>query len=122
RTTVQLTELVGSRLRRETATLGRQTGTLAAAAARAAVPAQRQRLAVLDAQLRAADPAVQLARGYSITFDDRGEVVRSVHTTPPGARIRTRLVDGELLSRVDARTASTEMRSDEGERGREGRP
>ncbi|MFP4310535.1 MAG: exodeoxyribonuclease VII large subunit, partial [Nitriliruptoraceae bacterium] len=75
------------------------------------------RLAVLDAQLRAADPAVQLARGYSITFDDRGEVVRSVQATPPGARIRTRLADGELVSRVDARTASTEMRSAEGGAG-----
>ncbi|MFU8839907.1 MAG: exodeoxyribonuclease VII large subunit [Nitriliruptoraceae bacterium] len=98
----QLAELAGARLRRDAAELDRRRRTLTAAAGRATVPAQRRRLEVLQARIQAADPQAQLARGFSITLDERGEVVRSVAAAPPGSRVRTRLVDGELVARVEA--------------------
>jgi exodeoxyribonuclease VII large subunit len=118
---MQLTQLAASRLRRDSADLDRRRQLLAEVGGRATVPAQRQRLAVLEARLRAADPQVQLARGFSITLNDRGEVVRSVRQAPPGTRVRTRLVDGALVARVETsepapvvRPEATRPHADEG--------
>ncbi len=54
----------------------------------------------LAAQARAFDPARALARGWSITTDSGGGVVRSVHTLAAGERLVTRVSDGEIASRV----------------------
>lgn len=100
RSTGELARLADARLRRDRQDLARHRAALATAALRATVPAQRQRLEVIDARLAAADPAVQLARGFTITTDDTGRVLRSATQASPGHTIRTRMVDGSVTSRV----------------------
>ena len=48
--------------------------------------------------LRVLGPTSTLARGYSITLNGRGELVRSVRAVRPGEHLITRLSDGELTS------------------------
>lgn len=52
--------------------------------------------------LRAFDPERQLARGWTLTRDERGAIVRSVSGLSPGERLVTRLADGEVASRIDS--------------------
>jgi exodeoxyribonuclease VII large subunit len=54
-----------------------------------------------EAQVRALDPMRLLARGWSITRDDDGRLVRSVTDAAPGAALVTTVGDGELRSTVD---------------------
>jgi len=58
------------------------------------------RLDVLAARIGAVDPAVQLARGWSITRDEQGRVIRSVADLHPGATLSTRILDGTATSTV----------------------
>ncbi len=101
RSTAELGRLAEARLRREHHELVRRRGVLTAAAARATVPAQRQRLEVIEARLHAADPARQLARGFTITTDEAGRVLRSTAQAASGQQLRTRLIDGVVTSRVE---------------------
>jgi exodeoxyribonuclease VII large subunit len=48
--------------------------------------------------LRVLGPAATLRRGYSITTDERGKLVRSVAVVRPKMKIRTRVSDGEFES------------------------
>jgi exodeoxyribonuclease VII large subunit len=48
--------------------------------------------------LRVLGPAATLRRGYSITTDKRGKLVRSVAVVRPKMKIRTRVSDGEFES------------------------
>jgi len=57
-------------------------------------------LANLEARVRAADPAVLLARGWSITHDSEGTVVRSISQVDSGQTLHTSLADGTVLSEV----------------------
>jgi exodeoxyribonuclease VII large subunit len=50
--------------------------------------------------LRLLGPKQTLERGYSITLDSNGAVVRSVHALNAGDRIQTKLADGEFDSIV----------------------
>jgi exodeoxyribonuclease VII large subunit len=54
----------------------------------------------LEAQVRALDPARTLARGWSITRDAGGRVLRSVAAVAEGDTITTTLADGEVRSTV----------------------
>jgi exodeoxyribonuclease VII large subunit len=64
----------------------------------------RAKLDNLKAQLRLVGPEQVLARGYSITMrDDTGEVLRDPRALKPGQRLRTRLKQGEVHSRVEDR-------------------
>ncbi|MBL8991415.1 MAG: exodeoxyribonuclease VII large subunit [Phycisphaerae bacterium] len=54
----------------------------------------------LQRQLSLVGPQAVLARGYSVTFDERGRVVRRPSDAPPGQPITTRLADGTLESVV----------------------
>ena len=58
----------------------------------------RSRLQNTENLLRVLGPEGTLARGYSITLNARGEVVRSVGGIQPGARLVTRLGDGTVDS------------------------
>jgi exodeoxyribonuclease VII large subunit len=60
-----------------------------------------QRLAGADARRRSFDPALALARGWSITRDGDGRVVRSVQDTEPGTALVTTVADGDVRSTVD---------------------
>ena len=54
----------------------------------------------LDTALRMADPERILRMGYSLTFDAEGQVVRSVRQLKKNCRIRTQLIDGEMVSEL----------------------
>lgn len=56
------------------------------------------RLHAFEAQLRALDPAEVLARGYSITRDQTGVVIRSPAQLQAGDLVVTTLADGEFAA------------------------
>ena len=97
--------------------LGRDTlGALRLAEARLAASEQRSRRSA-DAALRQAsvgvegraapvgalDPARALARGWSITRDGAGRVVRDPATIGPGDPLTTTVAGGTITSTVDGR-------------------
>ncbi len=62
----------------------------------------KTRLAGLESRLRLLGPQQVLARGYSITMNaDTGEVLRSAEHAASGQLLKTRLMGGELKSRVE---------------------
>lgn len=60
----------------------------------------RERLAAQGALLQSLSPDATLSRGYSITFDAAGRVVRSAATLNAGDAIRSKFRDGEAESIV----------------------
>lgn len=50
--------------------------------------------------LNTLSPLQVLARGFSLTSDSQGTIIRSVKSVQPGSRIVTRLTDGNLISEV----------------------
>ena len=60
----------------------------------------KNHIAELAGFLRLLGPKQTLERGYSITVDSKGGVIRSAHLVKPGERIQTKLADGELHSIV----------------------
>lgn len=54
----------------------------------------------LDARIRAADPAVLLRRGWSITRTTDGSVVRAATSIAPGDTVITEVSDGSIISNV----------------------
>ena len=70
------------------------------AATSAALAAKVNRVARLDGVLRVLSPDATLARGYSITTDAAGKLVRKAVALQPGESIRTRFADGTVDSTV----------------------
>jgi exodeoxyribonuclease VII large subunit len=62
---------------------------------------RRHRLARLAGELEALSPLGVLSRGYSLTFRSDGAPLRNAGDVGPGDLIRTRLANGEILSRVE---------------------
>ncbi|HWD23076.1 MAG TPA: exodeoxyribonuclease VII large subunit [Burkholderiales bacterium] len=60
-------------------------------------------LARLRASLDGLDPAAVLGRGYSMTYNGAGELLRDAAQARPGERLRTQLARGELDSAVIAK-------------------
>lgn len=54
----------------------------------------------LRGMLRALGPESAFQRGFSITLDAKGNIVRSIADVAPGDPLRTRLKDGEIRSEV----------------------
>jgi exodeoxyribonuclease VII large subunit len=73
-----------------------------------AVENANQRFAQIEGILRVLGPDATLRRGYSITTDDRGEVIRTVAAIRPRMKIRTRVSDGEFGSDVAGVVPTTE--------------
>ena len=69
-------------------------------AARATMDAHRARTDLLQARVAAADPAVLLARGWSLTRTADGRLLRSPTDAPPGTELHTTLAAGSLRSKV----------------------
>ena len=61
----------------------------------------RERFRHVEGILRVLGPEATLRRGYSITTDERGKLIRTVASVRPRMRIRTRVSDGEFGSLVD---------------------
>ena len=70
-------------------------------ARRHALRRAEDRIDVVEARVRALDPAVALARGWSITRTADGTIVRSLAGLGPGAVITTRVADGTATSTID---------------------
>lgn len=69
--------------------------------AAAEVNSTRQRkLERMMARLDALSPLAVLARGYSITHNESGEIVRNVHQTDVGERIKVRVANGRISAEV----------------------
>ncbi len=64
----------------------------------------RQRFHEAEGMLRVLGPNATLRRGYSITTDDRGKLIRSVRVVRPRMKIRTRVSDGEFDSTAESPT------------------
>ncbi len=62
------------------------------------IESAKQRFARIEGILRVLGPDATLRRGYSITTDGRGKVIRTITTVHPGMKIRTRVRDGEFGS------------------------
>jgi exodeoxyribonuclease VII large subunit len=63
---------------------------------------QQTQLAQLARSLESESPLSTLNRGYSISFDSRRLVVRSVNAINVGDTLTTQLVDGKLESQITA--------------------
>ncbi|MEY2481134.1 MAG: exodeoxyribonuclease large subunit [Verrucomicrobiota bacterium] len=61
----------------------------------------QQRFRRVDGLLRVLGPDATLRRGYSITTDERGKVIKSVRAVRAKMKIRTRVSDGEFGSTVE---------------------
>ncbi|MFT4273615.1 MAG: exodeoxyribonuclease VII large subunit [Pantoea sp.] len=64
----------------------------------------RQRFGTLAAQLEGVSPLATLARGFSVTTDTQGHVVKKMQQLSKGDLLRTRLDDGWVESEVTALT------------------
>ncbi len=62
----------------------------------------RRSLSQLSHTLEAVSPLQTLARGYSMTLDAEGMLVREAADVQPGDLIRTRLARSDLLSRIES--------------------
>ena len=58
------------------------------------------RFRYMEAILRVLGPDATLRRGYSITMNERGEIIRTIAAVRPKMKIRTRVSDGEFGSEV----------------------
>jgi len=58
----------------------------------------KHRFSRLEGILRVLGPDATLRRGYSITMNDRGEIIRTTTVVRPKMKIRTRVSDGEFGS------------------------
>jgi exodeoxyribonuclease VII large subunit len=75
-----------------------------------AVENAKRRFSQIEGILRVLGPDATLRRGYSITTDDRGEVIRTVAAIRSRMKIRTRVSDGEFGSDVVGIVPSAESR------------
>lgn len=64
----------------------------------------RQRMEHVIQQLNLVSPLQVIGRGYSITSDEKGNIVRSVNASRPGDVLTTRVVDGVIKSEVLSQT------------------
>jgi exodeoxyribonuclease VII large subunit len=71
-------------------------------AMRQIIDRREKQLKHLDAILRTLGPDSSLQRGYSITFDARGKILRAASDAVVGEKITTRLAAGEVESIVAA--------------------
>ena len=60
----------------------------------------QQRFRYVEGILRVLGPDATLQRGYSITTDERGTLIRTIGGVRPKMKIRTRVTDGEFDSSV----------------------
>jgi exodeoxyribonuclease VII large subunit len=90
----------GQQLRQAEATLARHTERLAERPP-TLLAAELRQLDSIEARLALLDPVNLLRRGWSITRDADGRVVRSVDQVDPGGLVTTQVADGTLTSRIE---------------------
>jgi exodeoxyribonuclease VII large subunit len=60
----------------------------------------RQRFQHVEGILRVLGPDATLRRGYSITMNESGKIIRTITAVQPKMKIRTRVSDGEFGSEI----------------------
>src|SRR6266704_3804869 len=70
----------------------------------------RHRFQHIEGILRVLGPDATLRRGYSITTNERGKIVRTITVVRPKMKIRTRVSDGEFGSEVLQRHGEADHR------------
>src|SRR6266498_2951194 len=60
----------------------------------------KHRFQSIEGILRVLGPDATLQRGYSITTNERGKIIRTISTVRPKMKIRTRVSDGEFDSEI----------------------
>ena len=60
----------------------------------------KHRFRHVEGILRVLGPDATLRRGYSITTNERGKIIRTIAAVGPKLKIRTRVSDGEFRSEV----------------------
>jgi exodeoxyribonuclease VII large subunit len=60
----------------------------------------RHRYERIEGMLRVLGPDATLRRGYSITTNERGKIIRTISAVRPKMKIRTRVTDGEFSSEI----------------------
>jgi len=60
----------------------------------------RHRFSRIEGILRVLGPDATLRRGYSITMNERGKIIRTIAGARPKMKIRTRVSDGEFTSEI----------------------
>jgi exodeoxyribonuclease VII large subunit len=71
---------------------------------------QKSRVTELANLVRLLGPQQTLERGYSITLDVNGHIVRSIQAVEEGDRIRTKLADGDVKSVVEEEDRTSNWR------------
>ncbi|REL30476.1 exodeoxyribonuclease VII large subunit [Thalassotalea euphylliae] len=66
---------------------------------------QQQSFAALAEQLHLVSPLATLARGYSITRNETGDIVKSIEKVKQGEEISVQLGDGKLKAKVSGKQA-----------------
>jgi exodeoxyribonuclease VII large subunit len=64
----------------------------------AALISHSNRMEVIETKVKLLDPVMTMSRGWSITRDAQGNVVRSIHDVAAGDVITTNLADGSVTS------------------------
>ncbi len=59
-----------------------------------------QTISSMYEKMKVLGPDNTLKRGFSITFDDKGKIVRSVAGIESGDKLRVRVSDGEIKTKV----------------------
>jgi exodeoxyribonuclease VII large subunit len=105
--TQRQTDYLAGRLVREAsrAAIGRRrrlTAVTSALGGAARLPLREcaARLDLLAARTRGLDPRRLLERGFTLTLDERGRLLRLAAAIRPGQPLRTRFADGEIASVV----------------------
>ena len=60
----------------------------------------RYRFERIEGILRVLGPDATLRRGYSVTMNERGKIIRTIAAVRPKMKIRTRVSDGEFSSEI----------------------
>ena len=66
-----------------------------------ALEARHQKLAHAAGLLRTLGPDSAFQRGFTLTLDESGQLIRSATSLRPGQKLRTRFADGEATSTVE---------------------
>jgi exodeoxyribonuclease VII large subunit len=74
-----------------------------------ALDAAKSRINLLAAEIASFDPVVLMRRGWSITYDRNGKVLRSVKQTKKGDDVTIRLADGQATSTITDATTMKEQ-------------
>jgi exodeoxyribonuclease VII large subunit len=92
--------------------LGNLAGRFLRAKPSLTVKTHRETLRQLEKRLNSLGPEQVLARGYSITMDAAsGKVLRDAKKVKPGQKLKTRLKQGEISSKVDQAELGTHFKS-----------